>query len=95
MNTNYTKIHTRFFNYFIWCNQFGKRGYAHAMKYDVAISYTEHSQHKIIVNTPPIAHNNTGKSPIFLSDCCRQSSFISYNIAQSSAVPYSCGGRHV
>ena len=32
MNTNYTKIHTRFFNDFIWCNQFGKRGYAYAMK---------------------------------------------------------------
>ena len=44
MNTNYTKIHARFFNDFIWCNQFGKRGYAYAMKYAVAISYTEHSQ---------------------------------------------------
>ena len=42
MNTNYTKIHTRFFNDYIWCNQFGKRGYAYAMKYAVAISYAEH-----------------------------------------------------
>ena len=32
MNTNYIKIHTRFFNDFISCNQFGKRGYAYAMK---------------------------------------------------------------
>ena len=32
MNTNYTKIHTRFFNDFVWCNLFGKRGYACAME---------------------------------------------------------------
>ena len=32
MMTNYTKIHTCFFNDFIWCNQLGKRGYAYAMK---------------------------------------------------------------
>ena len=66
MNTNYTKIHTRFFNDFIWCNQFGKRGYAYAMKSAVVIPYTEHSQ-QVRELKPQLSPTITLASLLFLS----------------------------